>query len=78
MRSFMPPRSPFGRGPSPFYQCKCPKCGFQQVYELGDPAMVFSRDESKNPIRTVKEVPDVCPKCGEKWEKTHMPDLRRW
>ena len=40
--------------------------------------MVITHGENSNSIRTVKEIPSVCPKCGEKWKKIHMPDLRRW
>ena len=79
MKSFLPPSTPFGRGSSPFYHCECPKCGFSQSYELGDPSLVIvTGDAEPDSIKTVEKIPDVCPKCGAKWKKKHMPDLRRW
>ncbi|MBQ7652373.1 MAG: hypothetical protein IJS15_15545 [Victivallales bacterium] len=79
MSSFLPPRFPFGRRPSPFYICECPKCGFQQSYELGDPDSVISiGDEDPESIKTVEEIPAVCPKCGAKWKKKQLPDTRKY
>lgn len=77
MKSFLPPRFPFGRGSSPFYLCECPKCGFSQSYELGNPSLVITNGEPEAMI-TVSEIPGVCPKCGAKWKKTNMPDTRRF
>ena len=80
MNSFIPrPRLPFGLEPSPFYLCECPRCGFQQGYELGDPSLVIANgEEEPDGMKTVEKIPQACPKCGAKWKKTHMPDLRRF
>ena len=79
MSKFILPRFPFGRGPSPFYLCECPKCGFHQSYELGAPSSVIVNDDNDpDSMKTVEKIPTVCPKCGAKWKKTHMPDLRRY
>ena len=79
MSSFLPPLFPFGRKPSPFYLCECPKCGFRQSYELGDPGSVITNgDEEPDSMKTVEKIPTVCPKCGAKWKKNHMPDLRKY
>jgi len=72
--SFLPPFFPFGRRPSPFYHCQCPNCGFQEGYELGTPV----EDDDPDGLKIVEKIPDVCPKCGAKWKKTHMPDLRKF
>ena len=78
MSNLIPPRFPFGRKPSPFYLCECPKCGFRQSYELGDPSSVITiGEEAPDDMKTVETIPAVCPKCGAKWKKTHMPDLRK-
>ena len=79
MSRIIPPLFPWGRKPSPFYLCECPKCGFRQSYELGDPSSVISDGETAPEDRqTVEKIPDVCPKCGAKWKKKHLPDLRRF
>ena len=79
MSNFIPPRFPFGRGSFPFYLCECPKCGLRQSYELGDPSsVIFNGDNDPDSMKIVEKIPAVCPKCGAKWKKTHMPDLRRY
>ena len=79
MNNFIPPRFPFERASSPFYLCECPKCGFRQSYELGDPSSVIvNGDDDQDSMKTVEKIPAVCPKCGAKWKNTHMPDLRRY
>ena len=79
MSNLIPPRFPFGHGTSPFYLCECPKCGFRQSYELGNPSLVIvNGDDEPDSIKTVEKIPDACPKCGAKWKKTHMPDLRKF
>jgi len=77
MSNFITPPSPFGRKSSPFYVCECPKCGCRQAYELGDPdSVVCVGDGEPDAMKTVERIPAVCPKCGAKWKKTHLPDLR--
>lgn len=79
MKSFLPPRFPFGREKSPFYLCECPKCGFRQSYELGNPSLVITNGiEDADSMKTVEKIPDICPKCGAKWKKTNMPDTRKY
>lgn len=79
MGSFLPPLFPFGRKPSPFYLCECPKCGFRQSYELGDPSSaIVNGAKDPDSMKTVEKLPDTCPKCGAKWKKNHMPDLRKY
>ena len=78
MNNFIPPRFPFGRKSSPFYLCECPKCGFRQAYELGDPNdVIVIGDEKPDDVKTVEQIPSACPKCGAKWKKSQMPDLRQ-
>ena len=79
MDSFMPSNFPFGRKPSPFYLCECPKCGFRQSYELGDPStVVVCGEEDPDSMKTVETIPAACPKCGAKWKKNHLPDPRKY
>jgi len=79
MSNFLPP-SPFGfKGNSPFYLCDCPKCGFRQSYELGDPGeVIVTGATGPDDILTVATIPSTCPKCGAKWKKTQMPDARQY
>lgn len=78
MNNFIPPGFPFGRDPSSFYLCECPKCGFRQSYELGAPSSaIVNGAEDPDSMKTVEKIPKVCPKCGAKWKKNHMPDLRK-
>ena len=77
MSSFLPPRFPFGSKSSPFYLCDCPKCGFRQSYELGDSGeVIVTGATGSDDILTVATIPSTCPKCGAKWKKTQMPDLK--
>ena len=79
MCSFIPQRSIFGLKRSSFYLCECPKCGFRQPYELGDPSLeIINGEEEPDSMKTVEKIPTVCPKCGAKWKKTNMPDLRKY
>ncbi len=78
MPRFLPPDPIFGRGPSPFYLCNCPKCGFQQSYMLDDSVSVSSSDDASDAMKVVEKIPDKCPKCGAKWKKIHMPDFRKF
>lgn len=67
MNNFIPPGFPFGRDPSSFYLCECPKCGFRQSYELGDPSSaIVNGAEDPDSMKTVEKIPTVCPKCGAK------------
>jgi len=77
-KSLLPPIFPFGRKGSPFYMCTCPKCGFQQMYEVGDyDTIVIDGSSDSDSILTVAELPSTCPVCGAKLKKQSMPDTRR-
>lgn len=73
------PPWPFGRKPSPFYLCQCPKCGFEETYEVDDTESIASdgSEESSSP-KTVNKLPSACPKCGARLKKKHMPDFRKF
>ena len=72
------PKSLFGAKSSPFYLCECPKCSFRQSYELGDPSLdIVIGEEEPDAMKTVEKIPTACPKCGAKWKKVQMPDLRK-
>ena len=59
MSNFIPPRFPFGRGPSPFYLCECPKCGLRQSYELGDPSSVIVNGEEDPDSMKIRRLPEM-------------------
>jgi len=78
MSDFLPPRFPLGRTSSPFFLCDCPKCGFRQAYELGDPNdVILNGQEEPDSPKTVERIPPACPKCGAEWNRTQMPDARK-
>lgn len=77
MTDFIPPNLPFGKKRSPFFLCECPKCGFRQSYEIGNPQDEIVIDAGATDILTVETLPATCPKCGAKWKHIPMPDARR-
>ena len=78
-KSLLPPIFPFARKKSPFFLCTCPKCGFLQMYEVGDyDTIVIDDSDDKNSIVTVEKLPSKCPVCGAKLKKQSMPDTKKY
>ena len=70
------PRFPFRRIREPeFYRMTCPRCGFDQEYELAKGYTVCTDpecDRSDDP-EVVDALPAACPNCGAGLRKTRIP-----
>ena len=73
MKAFFLPPWPFGPKRCQYYFCQCPKCGFQQMYEVGSAEAHHIGDpEEGSAMQTVEKLPSTCPKCGAKLKKSEM------